>query len=268
MATSDREPGTNAPPSPSPSIDTFQLRIPLDTWAPPPLFAGRPRTHVEAIYVRVATDKGVVGWGECFGSSGRTVIAAFDNWIRHLAVGQDPTDKNLMPRIERLLHGLGRAGAGDARAERARHRAVGHPRQARRRFGVEAARRRQAQAGRNLRLAAAIQRRRRACEAQHRARARARLSPHQAARAHRRGGRRGARGRRVRQSRSRSTPIAPGRRPKPSSRSRDEAVEPVSGSRSRSGRRKISSRWPGCARPPACRSPWARTRPARPTSAR
>jgi L-alanine-DL-glutamate epimerase-like enolase superfamily enzyme len=92
------------------AIETFPLRIPLDTWAPPPLFAGRPRTHVEAIYVRVATDKGVVGWGECFGSSGSTVIAAFDNWIRHLAVGQDPNDKDLLPRIERMLHGLGRAG--------------------------------------------------------------------------------------------------------------------------------------------------------------
>ena len=91
-------------------IDIFALRIPLDTWAPPPLFAGRPRTHVEALYVRVATDKGVIGWGECFGSSGTAVIAAFDNWIRHLAVGQDPTDATLMPRIERLLHGLGRAG--------------------------------------------------------------------------------------------------------------------------------------------------------------
>ncbi|MBM3529505.1 MAG: mandelate racemase/muconate lactonizing enzyme family protein [Alphaproteobacteria bacterium] len=91
-------------------IDTLQVRIPLDTWAPPPMFAGRPRTHVEGLYVRVTTDKGVTGWGESFGSSGTTVIAAFDNWIRHLAVGQDPADTALVPRIERLLHGLGRAG--------------------------------------------------------------------------------------------------------------------------------------------------------------
>ena len=61
---------TQCPPSPSTSIDTFQLRIPLDTWAPPPMFAGQPRTHVEAVYVRVTTNNGVVGWGECFGSSG------------------------------------------------------------------------------------------------------------------------------------------------------------------------------------------------------
>ena len=92
------------------SIDTFQLRIPLDIWAPPPMFAGKPRTHVEAIYVRVKTNKGVTGWGECFGSSGQLAVMAFDKWIRPLAVGKDPTDPALMPTIERLLHGLGRAG--------------------------------------------------------------------------------------------------------------------------------------------------------------
>jgi L-alanine-DL-glutamate epimerase-like enolase superfamily enzyme len=92
------------------SVETFQLRIPLEMWAPPPLYAGRPRTHVEAIYVRVATDKGVVGWGESFGFGGTAVIAAYDNWIRRLAVGEDPTDATLMDRIERALHGLGRAG--------------------------------------------------------------------------------------------------------------------------------------------------------------
>ena len=31
------------------SIDTLALRIPLDTWAPPPQFAGRPRTHVDML---------------------------------------------------------------------------------------------------------------------------------------------------------------------------------------------------------------------------
>ena len=52
------------------AVDAFRLRIPHDMWAEPPLFAGRPRTHVEAVYVRVATDKGVTGWGECNGFSG------------------------------------------------------------------------------------------------------------------------------------------------------------------------------------------------------
>ncbi len=92
------------------AIDVIHVRIPLDIWAPPPLFAGRPRTHVEALYVKVKCSDGTVGWGEAFGSSGTLVTAAYDNWIRHMAVGKDPTDPNLLPSMERLLHGLGRAG--------------------------------------------------------------------------------------------------------------------------------------------------------------
>jgi len=92
------------------AIDTIQMSIPLDTWAPPPMFAGKPRTHVEAVYVRVTTSGGVVGWGESFGSTGTLIGASFDRWIRALALGKDPTDPALTPTIERLLHGMGRAG--------------------------------------------------------------------------------------------------------------------------------------------------------------
>ena len=92
------------------SIDTIALRIPLDTWAPPPQFAGKPRTHVEMLLVRVATGNGVVGWGEAYGSSSPMVPAVFDAWIKHLAIGQDASDPELSARLERLLHGLGRAG--------------------------------------------------------------------------------------------------------------------------------------------------------------
>ena len=91
------------------TVDAFQLRTPLDMWAEPPLFAGRPRTHVEAVSVRVATNKGVVGWGECNGFSGAAAVAAVEI-VRRVALGQDPTDPELPSRIERLLHGLGRAG--------------------------------------------------------------------------------------------------------------------------------------------------------------
>ncbi|MEA3027950.1 MAG: hypothetical protein QOF91_3235 [Alphaproteobacteria bacterium] len=91
------------------ALDTIQLRIPLDMWAEPPLFAGRPRTHVEAVYVRVTTDKGVTGWGECNGFSGAAAVAAVEI-VSRLAIGQDPADPELTSRIQRLLHGLGRAG--------------------------------------------------------------------------------------------------------------------------------------------------------------
>ena len=73
------------------AVDTIQLSIPLDTWAPPPMFAGKPRTHVEAVYVKVTCSNGVVGWGECFGSSGAIVITAFDKWVRQNGV-EDESD--------------------------------------------------------------------------------------------------------------------------------------------------------------------------------
>src|SRR3979409_261361 len=92
------------------SIDTIPVRIPLDIWAPPPMSHGRPRTNIEGLYVCVQTTRGLVGLGASFGFGRAMVLAAFDNWIRRLAVGQDVADQDLVARIERLLHGLGRAG--------------------------------------------------------------------------------------------------------------------------------------------------------------
>jgi L-alanine-DL-glutamate epimerase-like enolase superfamily enzyme len=85
------------------AIDTISLRIPLDIWAPAPMSQGVPRTHVESRYVRVTTSGGVVGWGKSFGTARPMVVAAFDNWIRRLAVGQRVSDEELIPRIERML---------------------------------------------------------------------------------------------------------------------------------------------------------------------
>lgn len=92
------------------AIDTITLRIPLDIWAPPPMSQGAPRTHVESLYVRVTTSGGVVGWGESFGTSRPMVIAAFDHWIRRLAVGQSVADEQVIPRIERMVLSLSRSG--------------------------------------------------------------------------------------------------------------------------------------------------------------
>jgi L-alanine-DL-glutamate epimerase-like enolase superfamily enzyme len=60
------------------AIDTISLRIPLDIWAPAPMSQGVPRTHFESLYVRVSTDRGVVGWGESFGTGRPMVIALWD----------------------------------------------------------------------------------------------------------------------------------------------------------------------------------------------
>jgi L-alanine-DL-glutamate epimerase-like enolase superfamily enzyme len=71
---------------------------------------GFPRTHVDSLYVRVETSRGVVGWGEAFGTARPMIVAAFDNWIRRLAVGQKVADEGLIPRIERMLLSLSRGG--------------------------------------------------------------------------------------------------------------------------------------------------------------
>src|SRR5262249_60866191 len=86
-------------------IEAIPLRIRMDHWAPPPLFAGRPRTTIDTLMVRVATNRGVVGWGEAYGGGWQATVAASP-----LALGQDATDAGLTPRLERALHNLGRAG--------------------------------------------------------------------------------------------------------------------------------------------------------------
>ncbi|HET9244330.1 MAG TPA: hypothetical protein VFO15_00855 [Xanthobacteraceae bacterium] len=79
-------------------IEASPLRIPMDHGAPPPLFAGRPRTTIDTLMVRVTTNRGVA------------TVAALDHWVSPLALGQDATDASLTPRLERALHNLGRAG--------------------------------------------------------------------------------------------------------------------------------------------------------------
>jgi L-alanine-DL-glutamate epimerase-like enolase superfamily enzyme len=92
------------------AIDTIGLRIPFDIGAPPPMTHGVPRTHIEGLYIRVTTSRGIVGWGESFGTARPMVIAAFDHWIRRLVVGQSPADTGLIARIERTVLSLGRSG--------------------------------------------------------------------------------------------------------------------------------------------------------------
>ena len=93
------------------TITAFPLRIPFDHWSSPPMFAGRPRTTLDTVLVRVTTDQGTVGWGEAYGSFWSAVVPAIEQWVAPLAVGQRIDDVELPARIERTLHNLGRAGA-------------------------------------------------------------------------------------------------------------------------------------------------------------
>ena len=92
------------------TIEAITLSIPFDHWGPPPIFAGRPRTTMDAVLVRVTASNGVVGWGEAFWGATSTVVAALNDRVAPLARGQDVNDAELTPRLERVLHNLGRAG--------------------------------------------------------------------------------------------------------------------------------------------------------------
>lgn len=92
------------------AVEAIALRLPFDHWAPPPQFAGRARTTLDTVLVRVVTDTGVVGWGEAYGSFWSAVVAAIDDWVAPLAVGRPVDDTALPARIERTLHNLGRTG--------------------------------------------------------------------------------------------------------------------------------------------------------------
>ncbi|RAI42630.1 mandelate racemase/muconate lactonizing enzyme family protein [Rhodoplanes roseus] len=92
------------------SIEAIPLRIPFDHWAPKPQFAGRPRTTLDTVLVRVTADNGMVGWGEAYGSFWSAVVAAVDEFVSPLALGQRVDDAGLPDRIERTLHNLGRTG--------------------------------------------------------------------------------------------------------------------------------------------------------------
>ncbi|PZW45646.1 L-alanine-DL-glutamate epimerase-like enolase superfamily enzyme [Humitalea rosea] len=91
-------------------IEAIPLRIPFDHWAPPPLYAGRPRTTLDTLLVRVTTNRGLIGWGEAFGGTWPATVAALDTWVTPLVLGQDATDPRIAARLERTLHNLGRSG--------------------------------------------------------------------------------------------------------------------------------------------------------------
>jgi L-alanine-DL-glutamate epimerase-like enolase superfamily enzyme len=93
------------------SIDAIPLRIPFDHWAPPPLFAGRPRTTLDTVLVRVTTSHGLVGWGEAYGGSVPATVAAIETLVAPLMRGKPVTEPGLAPGLERTLHNLGRSGA-------------------------------------------------------------------------------------------------------------------------------------------------------------
>ena len=94
-------------------IETIVINMPmLIEGAVLPQQAGRPRTSMDTLLVRVDTDEGVSGWGEGFGHrifpATRAVI---DTVIGPACIGRDPTAISaLVEELQRGLAGSGRNG--------------------------------------------------------------------------------------------------------------------------------------------------------------
>jgi L-alanine-DL-glutamate epimerase-like enolase superfamily enzyme len=91
-------------------VEALPFGIPFDHWAPPPMFAGKPRTAMDIVLVRVTANNGLVGWGEAYGGGWPSTVIATKTRVAPLAIGQDPRDASLTPMLERTLHNIGRAG--------------------------------------------------------------------------------------------------------------------------------------------------------------
>jgi len=94
-------------------VETIVVNMPMIIeGAVVPKQAGRPRTSMDTLLVRVDTDAGVTGWGEGFGHRiFPATKAAIDTLVGPLCVGRDPTAiAALADELMRNLAGVGRNG--------------------------------------------------------------------------------------------------------------------------------------------------------------
>lgn len=92
------------------AIDCLRVRLPFDHGGPAPLFAGKPRSTLDTVWVRVQLDGGLVGWGESYAADLDAVCSIFASRVTPLALGRDATDRQLTATLERTLHNMGRSG--------------------------------------------------------------------------------------------------------------------------------------------------------------
>ena len=94
------------------AVETILITIPFDSGAPTQLIAGRPRTTLDILFVRVDTDAGITGWGEAFGQSvTRGTQATLDSLIAPMLLGRDATaPAALNAELQQKLHIFGRTG--------------------------------------------------------------------------------------------------------------------------------------------------------------
>jgi D-galactarolactone cycloisomerase len=90
------------------------IAVPYEHGAPKPVLAASAsgRTTQDAVYIRVETEDGLVGWGEGFGFAACSVThAAFARAVAPLAIGRDATDiEGLMRDLARRMQNMARNG--------------------------------------------------------------------------------------------------------------------------------------------------------------
>jgi L-alanine-DL-glutamate epimerase-like enolase superfamily enzyme len=94
-------------------VETIVVNMPMIIeGAVVPRQAGRPRTSMDTLLVRVETDAGVTGWGEGFGHRiFPATRAVLDTLVGPACVGRDPTAiAALADELQRNLAGVGRNG--------------------------------------------------------------------------------------------------------------------------------------------------------------
>jgi L-alanine-DL-glutamate epimerase-like enolase superfamily enzyme len=93
-------------------VSTIALGLPYEMGGPKPQFAGRTRTVIDVLLVRVDTDAGITGWGEAFGYAvWPATQTAIEKVIAPLCVGREAGDiAGLMLELQKKLHLVGRTG--------------------------------------------------------------------------------------------------------------------------------------------------------------
>ena len=92
-------------------VEAIPLVVPISMIGPPPTMFGQTRAVFEFLLVRVETDLGIAGYGECLMYCNRPMQVVVEDMIAPLVIGQDPADiTGLMHRVQRATHQWGRQG--------------------------------------------------------------------------------------------------------------------------------------------------------------
>ena len=94
------------------AAELILLTVPYRTSGGLQSIAGRPAAGLNILLIRVETDEGVTGWGEAFGHGvSPATKTAFDTLVGPMLIGRDPSNIDaLMHDLQQTLHLFGRSG--------------------------------------------------------------------------------------------------------------------------------------------------------------